>query len=272
MAGDSDIFPDPSPRSISGKERYIVIATFVVLIASIAIFAALQYHRIVVGAQTLLNSVSTQKVEQILQWRMRHLLEADETGQAGEIIELVDTLAQGDSEKAQTSLHSWFENFRRIYGYMGSLVLRPNRDIALATSDKLGLDATALGYFDEAVESGKAVMTDLHYLSPSGKPGCNIIIPIFADRVSKPRLAGYIVHFIDAENDLFPIIQSWPVPSETAEKLHHPQRPGPSHRSQQSQAYAECRSCLLFFRRCTAYSGNTRREWRPRISLREKLP
>ena len=226
MAGDPDFFKAPSLRSTSGRERFIIAAAFVVLIAGIAGFAALQYHRIIGGAQTLLDSVSTQKVEQILQWRMRHIVEANKTGQTGEIIELVDALAQGDNEKAKVLLRSWFDNFRQTYGYAGGLVLRPNRDIALATSRNLKLDDAILGYLGKAAENGSAVITDLHYLSPSGKPGCNIIIPIFADRASKPRLAGYIVHFLDAENDLFPIIQSWSVPSETAENLILRKDPG----------------------------------------------
>ena len=226
MTGDSDFFANFSPRSTSVKERFIIIATFVALIAGIAVFATLQYRRIISGAETLLNSVSIQKVEQIRQWRMRHIIEANETSQTEEIIRLVDALVNGDSEKAKAPLRSWFGNFRRNYGYSGSLVLRPNLAVALSSPETLEIDDSILGYFGQVAENGRAVMTDLHYISPSGNPGCAIIIPIFADHGSGLRLAGYIVHFLDAENELFPIVQSWPVPNETAENLIVRRDPG----------------------------------------------
>jgi len=219
IAGDSDKVTNLSPRSISRKESFVIIAVFVLLIAGIGIFASLQYYRIIGSTHTLLNSISTQKVEQIQQWRMRHILEADETANSAEAIELVNEAVRGGNENANASLLSWFATFHRTYGYTGSMVLRPDLKIALATSKNLTIDETMIGTLKKAAESGSVVMTDLYKIAPLGNPGCNIIIPLFADRASRKRLAGYIVHFLDAESDLYPIIGSWVIPNATAENL-----------------------------------------------------
>ena len=226
MTGDSDFFANFSPRSTSVKERFIIAATFVALIAGIVVFATLQYRRIIGGAETLLSSVSIQKAEQISQWRLRHIIEANETGQTGEVIDLIDALMDGDGEKAKASLRSWFGNFRRNYGYSGSLALRPDLTVALSSPEALEIDDAILRYFDQATENGQAAMTDLYYISSLGGPGCAIIIPIFADHGSGARLTSYIVHFLDAESELFPMVQSWSIPNETAENLIIRRDPG----------------------------------------------
>jgi len=225
MSRDKGDFPmetiEDAPQTTTRRERRIITAAFMLLSVLIAAFSIAQYRKIIGDTKTLLDSVSKEKVEQIQQWRQRHLVEAEETARSGETIALVEAVAKGNNAKARRDLLANFETFAKTYGYAASLVLRPDGGIALSSSDNVGLDKAATDVLPGATAAGEARITDLHAMSPSLNPGCDIVIPIFenSDPGQNRMLAGYLIHYLDARTDLYPIIDSWPVPSETAENI-----------------------------------------------------
>jgi len=210
---------DALPLPISGRERYMIAAAIFLLIGSIAVFSVFQYQKIIGDTRTLLDSVSGEKVEQILQWRRHHLVEARETARSSDTIALMEAVIPGGDEKARLALLADFADFAKTYDYAASVAAGPDGLVAVSTSPHALLDRETVKTFPAAAESGSAVMTELHILSPLGKPGCNIVIPIFADPDSREKLLGFIVHFLEAQTQLYPIIDSWPVPSDTAENI-----------------------------------------------------
>ena len=213
---------EDAPQATTKRERRIIAAAFVLLVALISAFSVAQYQKIIGDTKTLLDSVSKEKIEQIQQWRQRHLVEAEETARSGETMALVGAVAKGDSSKARLDLLADFETFAKTYGYAASFALRPDGGIALSSSDEaVVLDKVASDILPDLAAAGTARITDLHATPPSLNPGCDIVIPIFSksDPGQSRRLVGFIVHYLDARTDLYPIIDSWPVPSETAETI-----------------------------------------------------
>ena len=71
----------------------------------------------------------------------------------------------------------------------------------------------------EALRKRKPVFTDLYTEAQHPAPSISVIAPLFAgDGQAAPPL-GAIILINDATQFLYPLIQSWPTPSKTAETL-----------------------------------------------------
>ncbi|MFA5853067.1 MAG: ATP-binding protein [Spirochaetales bacterium] len=240
MSKDQGDSPNDASQATTKRERLIIAAAFILLFALIVAFSFAQYRKIIEDTKTLLNSVSIEKIEQIQQWRIRHLVEAEETARSSETISMVDAVAGGATAgtsvnstnasraasaaanaKARRDLLADFETFAKTYGYAASLALKPDFSIALSTSDSIGIDQEVIDALPSAAASRSPILTELHAMSPSRNPGCNIVIPIFenSDPGQNRKIVGYLIHYLDARSDLYPIIDSWPVPSESAENI-----------------------------------------------------
>jgi signal transduction histidine kinase len=70
----------------------------------------------------------------------------------------------------------------------------------------------------EALASGEPLLTDLHAGEAGGTPHFSLVLPINGSPTDAPHPGG-IVLVLDPEDFLFPLVESWPVPSRTAETL-----------------------------------------------------
>lgn len=67
---------------------------------------------------------------------------------------------------------------------------------------------------DEVIRTGEIVFSDLH-VNSRGDIDIDIVIPL----MEKNELYGLLVVEIDPHQFLFPLIQSWPTPSPSAETV-----------------------------------------------------
>ena len=74
-------------------------------------------------------------------------------------------------------------------------------------------------YSSQACDPGlKALFTDLHQHGHRA-PHQGVVSPLFTQRGEEQQLVGAVVLMIDAHSFLFPMLQSWPVSSNSAETL-----------------------------------------------------
>lgn len=103
---------------------------------------------------------------------------------------------------------------REVYGYTNVLLLNPDGRILLAAKeDPDPVGAVTKRAMEEAIAGRKAVLSDL-YRSPSGIICLDSVAPIL-DAGDGPL--GVLVLKTDAQTFLYPLIQSWPTPSRSAE-------------------------------------------------------
>src|SRR5262249_21732522 len=76
------------------------------------------------------------------------------------------------------------------------------------------------GLLGPALQSHDVVLSELHRNNPDGPPELDLLLPIFeeADATRGSPIAMVLLK-LDASRFLFPLIQSWPTPSQTAETL-----------------------------------------------------
>ncbi|HWH70765.1 MAG TPA: ATP-binding protein, partial [Candidatus Sulfotelmatobacter sp.] len=80
--------------------------------------------------------------------------------------------------------------------------------------------ASVRSLMDQALQSRDVVLSDLHQDQPKGVIHLDIVFPIFEATEPKPdQPLALVLLKLDARQFLFPLVQSWPTPSSTAETL-----------------------------------------------------
>ena len=110
---------------------------------------------------------------------------------------------------------------RQAYGFQGVFILDENgvvRDLPV-TPDARPPTAYGVKLVKEAMRTGQAVLTDLHPGAEAPRVRLDLVVPIFAHGDARNRAIAGIYFRIDAQRYLFPLLQSWPTPSTSAEVI-----------------------------------------------------
>ena len=169
-------------------------------------------------AEQELETITRLKTDQIVRWRAERLGDASvlmESPFFGEAVSrwMTDTQA-GNSEQ----LLRRFRSMQTHYHYRDVLLVDAEGKVRLSLSGRLGpLHEEAVQALATAFRSRRAVFSDLHVSTADLAPHLGVIAPFFAgDRPASAPL-GAVVLLCDAREFLYPLIQSWPVPSSTGE-------------------------------------------------------
>lgn len=105
------------------------------------------------------------------------------------------------------------------YGYANIFILDKERKPVFSLRPMIEQLTGELSEIINKVEKTKSIVnTDLHLNPADGKIHFDIIAPI-TSLFNEQKIEGFIVLVVYADEFLFPLIQSWPVPSQTAETL-----------------------------------------------------
>jgi PAS domain S-box-containing protein len=165
-----------------------------------------------------LSSIVDLKVKQIVTWRNERMSDAQ--------------LIFGDSNFAH-SVQDWFsgkgspeqelEIKQRLDAlYQGSYVevmlfdLQGNVRISMSKVNP-GHQSVIRKIALEAMRDGKIILTDIYFLHQFNEINMSLAIPIQVYSDNQPTVIGAVVYQIDPYYVLYPLLQSWPTPSKTAE-------------------------------------------------------
>ena len=166
-----------------------------------------------------LLSIGRLKVDQIVAWRRERLAAAAVLAESLAGAALPRQALSGGSIRLPDGVRNRLESFGRLYNYSDILLVdsqgqsffclsgRPNRHTGYA----VGLDT--------ALRERRPVFVNLHRESPDEQPHMGVVAPIPALAPGDQQPATAVVLVIEASQFLFPLLQTWPVPSTTAETL-----------------------------------------------------
>ncbi|MFH1116173.1 MAG: PAS domain S-box protein [Pseudomonadota bacterium] len=165
-----------------------------------------------------LHAIAELKIIQIQEWRreriagLRMLVASPYFSEA--VAEFVQRPDAGDSK---SRLRQRLTTVRNDYRYEDALLAGLGGEILLsAKGESRTLDPTARQTVEDALSSGRAVFGALYRCSVCGRIHIDAAAPILG---AGDRPVAVLVFRIDPETDLYPLIQSWPTPSKTAETL-----------------------------------------------------
>jgi PAS domain S-box-containing protein len=206
------------PETAPPVSRRLSTGLFIILLVIIAsiIFAWHPYYRLQereVEAQMArqLSAIGALKVQQIVAWRHERL--------AAAVFLAGNPLLEGRPGNWNTTeLQAWLDGFRKLYGYRDVAVLGEGGKVLVASSEtNLGLDARALALEKEVLRTGQAAASDLH-ADEISSVHMEIVAPVPAKNRGQNARKVVLVR-VEAAAFLYPLVQSWPNQSRTAESL-----------------------------------------------------
>jgi len=170
-------------------------------------------------AQDQLASIAQLKVDQIVRWRAERLADAAVVSRTPFVSEVISRWLGSGGVAEEKQILTWLESLRDEYGYSAAILVDPLGASLLASEGDDGtLTQTGIAGVREALASGAPLLTDLHE-DVDGTIHIDAIAPLFAPIGSSRPPMGAVVLHVKAAEFLFPLVQSWPTPSETAETL-----------------------------------------------------
>jgi PAS domain S-box-containing protein len=163
-----------------------------------------------------LEAVARLKVDQITEWRKGRLADAAVVMESPFLSQAAAGFLKNPESKVAEQMLVRFRSLQRHYEYRDVLIADATGVERLSLSgDMHQLHPAALEALRVALRDRRPVMTDLHFTPGRHDPHVDVVAPIFSNGVP----LGAILLQADAGHFLYPLLQSWPVPTDTAETL-----------------------------------------------------
>lgn len=179
-----------------------------------------------------LMAIADSKVEQIANWRAERLSDARFFSRARIVAGAVHAFfADPASPRALADTRDWLELLKGIDRYQAVALLDPDLTVRLALPQPVEALPDALRRLAAAaLRSDRILISDLHRSTSGDAVHMDLVFPLWGPtvpRVQAPQSAtalprrpvGVLALTLDPRRFLYPLIQSWPVPSRTAETL-----------------------------------------------------
>jgi PAS domain S-box-containing protein len=169
--------------------------------------------------ESQLEAIAALKADDLRDWRAERLADAGLFYRNENFSERVRNYLENPQDaEAQTRLLTWLEKVKASPDYDRVFLLdaRGVERISLP-ADPEALPTDLVEQASASLASGQVVFLDFHRHSNDDAVHLSLLVPIFDAQDNQPL--GVLVLRIDPNIYLYPFIQRWPVPSETAETL-----------------------------------------------------
>jgi PAS domain S-box-containing protein len=212
-----------SPASTAPPSPAPLAAAFAVVALALLLAGFLHYRTQELQqrneAQKAITAVSVLKVDQISRWRNELLGDAAVWSQdpnlAGQILRYLSAPTPAGQAALRSALLPW----RDYKDYADVAVADAGGNVLFSLSDDTGpLPHDEAAALQQALSLHRPVLTDLHR-EPGVSPHVSAVAPLFATARGVPTLAGAVILHSVAASTLYPLVNSWPTASRTAETL-----------------------------------------------------
>ncbi|MDP3148791.1 MAG: PAS domain S-box protein [Ignavibacteria bacterium] len=210
--------------AINTRSTYTLYLIFIALIVGI-ITSGYLYYRIYeknyrTEIEHQLSSIALLKVDQIIQWRLERLGDAEVFYKNTEFSGLVKRYINNPNDTdAKNRILKWIGEVQSSYKYNRICIYTKNGDEVISTSnEKILKPYIFTARSSEVLNSGEIFFEDFYRDENDNRIYLTIFIPILSEKSSK-NVIGILALRIDPEQYLYPLINAWPTLSKTAETL-----------------------------------------------------
>ncbi len=166
-----------------------------------------------------LSAITDLKVNQINNWRYERIADAEILSRVQLIVEHIREYAVHPSNPVQENdILDWMRSFRDASRYHSIFLFDTKGRMLLAVPErKKKIGSVAEGLVLESLRTKKILLSDFHTSDVAEYPHLDMAAPVMSSRRNVP--VGILLFRIDPADYFYPLIQSWPTPSETAETL-----------------------------------------------------
>gem|GEM_PF-1924434 len=212
-------------QAANKKGQMHLAMVFVLLAAGIGIAGRLYYlnqrDHLREVRQREFTAIADLKSHEISRWRNERLADAKVLKSNPLFMDEIGTYISGEESAGQKErLTAWLNSWVGDYDYSSvALIDSEFRILISVPPDKARIGVKGREILEEVEEARQPLLSDLHYSEVSKAPEIDLVLPILSSENSTSSPIAYLFFRIDPEKFLFPLIASWPVPSETAESL-----------------------------------------------------
>ncbi len=171
--------------------------------------------------QNELSAIAELKIKQITNWREERMRDASFIFNHPEIATQIKALQSYAVTSARpVKIPGWMDSMFKNLQYESMCIVSPEGRLIVSISKhtKQFKNTNVRMHLNKALESGEIFFSDL-YKNGDKNIFIDIVVPILTYHNNKTSSAGAVILRIDPHEFLYPLIQSWPIPSKTAETL-----------------------------------------------------
>ena len=202
----------------------LVVLFFLITVSTIIIgFVYYNYQKktILTEKQQELSAISYLKIRQITQWRMERIGDGKFLGDNLLLVRnFSEFLKNPDKQSLRSEIQQSLKSLTETYDYKSVLLVDTagNTRVAFPNQD------TLIGYHLRPMLLGiikqrGIVLTDLHKANLARFVHLDLIVPLIDRSKNDSLVLGLLALRIDPQQVLYPLLQSWPTPSKSAETL-----------------------------------------------------
>lgn len=211
-------------KKVKQKIPWYLLLTFFVLSLNIWAAGYHYYHKekesIQKDKQEDLLAIADLKVKQITEWRRERLGDGEILSQDPFFAFHVREWFQGKDPGLKQKILSRMRSFQEYYQYKSLVLMDSAGHIRLAMPEGkeiLGPDARQLTA--QAMRTGKIVISNLYKSKIQDIIRLTIVIPLTVSGEPEGKPIGVLLLRVDPFQFLYPLVQSWPTPSKSAETV-----------------------------------------------------
>ncbi len=206
------------------RSAFYFLIIFCLLAVSISIPVYLYYARekirIQEEIQQQLSTISDLKAEQIVNWRAERRADADVLINSPSVLfDIRRVLAGSGTPAEKREILGWLTMFKKHVDFASIALVDAKGSVLISTEKHDVLGAVGKRHLEEAFQTGETVLSDFHQTASAGYTHLDLIAPltVFQGR-SRIQIGAFFIR-IDPRRLLYPLLQSWPSKSRTAETL-----------------------------------------------------
>jgi PAS domain S-box-containing protein len=199
------------------------IVLFYVLASSAVVIGYIYYRSVekslLDDTVNQLSAISDLKVRQIIQWREERLSDGlFLTENTPHLKQLLRFLNEPDNKPLERDLVNSLRSYVENYDYRNAVLVDRDINVRLFYPDVDTVIGDYLRHLlPDIIKRGEVVLTDIHQTGKVSFTHLDLIIPL-KDPINN-YISGLLLLRINPEKILYPILQTWPVVSKTAEAL-----------------------------------------------------
>ena len=207
------------------RQGLFLLVVFLLLAVGISVAGYFYYRKIAEDvereAEHSLIAISNLKVTQIVAWRKERLGDAQVIA---DNLLLRDDLEEWSQDprpgSRQDGILLWMRSLIEAYGYSAVMWFDKEARLALSLPEQRDLiEETDRDLVRQAIRERQIIFSDLYRKEPNGNIHMDLAVPILGTAPENPPTVGALVIRLDPRTFLYPLIQNWPEPSDSAESL-----------------------------------------------------
>ena len=198
----------------------LFVFLFIAISATGVSYYLAQFRRITAEKENELTVVADEKVAQIVAWRNERLGDAKVIQNNSLIAQSIKNFLDSPTNETKSQNIGWMEGVRAAYSYRTYFLLNPEGKVLIQDSrftEPLGDDAAL--FAQKVSETNQITFSDLYQSQNSFIIRMDLLIPIDDPTGLATHPIAIFLLRIDPNNFLYPLIQTWPATSQTAETV-----------------------------------------------------